>query len=253
MSVEHARLLTRKQLELEEACRYRDLLLNEGGAATASEIEEANARVRLAKDGFMQLKSGHSVLIEKANVLGRCGYPEVWRNISYSTRGGALLTLESFQNVRVLKAPHVFVGERDGRQHVLKARLVGNDKAAMRSFEKELFVLKRLRHPLIIHMTASFRQDDKCFLVLPFFPDGTLRDWLDRHPEPSPVALKNYFRGVAQALTFLHNNSVIHGDCKLENILLDGDKPVLADFDTASDSSFFDSTVTSQMAPGTLL
>jgi hypothetical protein len=38
--------------------------------------------------------------------------------------------------VKTLHAPHVFLAERDGRQVVLKARLVGDDKAAMRAFEK---------------------------------------------------------------------------------------------------------------------
>ncbi len=88
--------------------------------------------------------------------------------------------------------------------------------------------------------------------MLPYYSRGTLRDFLDSK-ESDSKDIKNIFRGVAQALTFLHNNSVCHGDVKLENILLDDElKPILADFDTASDSSYVDLTMTSQ-SPGTLL
>ncbi len=50
-----------------------------------------------------------------------------------------------------------------------KTRLVGDDKHALKAFEKELYVLKRLRHPLIIQLEASFRQGDKANIFLFFF------------------------------------------------------------------------------------
>lgn len=83
---EHARQLTRRQLELEEAVRYRDLLVNEGAAATSEELDQAETRLKEARAKFMQLKEGHSRMIDKANILGRAGFPEVWKNISYNTR-----------------------------------------------------------------------------------------------------------------------------------------------------------------------
>ncbi len=253
---EATRILQRHQLQLEEACRFRDLLQTEGSAASPQELESAAERVATARDRFMSLKTGHSQLVERANALGRSGFPEVWRNISFHIRGGALLSIESFENLRPLRPPHIFVGEKDGRSFVLKARKVGQDKKARRAFDTELFILKRLRHPLVVQLEATFQQGDTFYLVLPFYPEGTFRDWLQRQGGPTsldrPVA-KNMFRGVLQALTFLHSNQICHGDVKLENILIDKEKPVLADFDTSEDGSFFDVTQTSAMAPGTLL
>ena len=254
---ETTRILQRQQLQLEEACRFRDLLVTEGAAAAAAELREAHERVAGARSRFLELKSGHSQLVEQANALGRGGFPEVWRNITFHVRGGALLSIESFSNVRLLKAPHIWAGERDGRSFVLKARRVGEDRRARRAFEKELFILKRLRHPLVMQLEATFQQGETVYLVLPLYAEGTMREWLDRQGGAGQAergAVKSLCRGVLQALTFLHSNGVVHGDVKLENILVDGGKPVLADFDTSEDGSYFDATQTGAgAAPGTLL
>jgi serine/threonine protein kinase len=254
---ETTRILQRQQLQLEEACRFRDLLVTEGSAASEAELRDAQERVAGARSRFLELKNGHSQLVERANALGRGGFPEVWRTISFHVRGGALLSIESFSNVRLLKAPHIWVGEKDGRSFVLKARRIGEDRKARRAFEKELFILKRLRHPLIMQLEATFQQGDTLYLILPHYVEGTMREWLDRQGGAGHAdrgAVKNMCRGVLQALTFLYSNGVVHGDVKLENILVDKSKPVLADFDTSEDRSYFDATQTSAAtAPGTLL
>jgi serine/threonine protein kinase len=252
-------MLQRLQLQAEEATRYRDLLLREGASVNEAELRASEERAADARKRFVDLKSSQSQLLELANTLGRSGFPEVWQGLSIHTRSGALLSIESFGSVRVHKSPHIWVGERNGRSFVLKARRVGggDDSQARRAFEKELFVLKRLRHPLVVQLEATFQEGDTLYLVLPFHAEGTMRDWLDRQGGPTHVdrgALKSLCRGVLQALTFLHSSSVVHGDLTLENILIDGGKPVLADFDSSEDGCYFDATQTSAAtAPGTLL
>jgi serine/threonine protein kinase len=141
---------------------------------------------------------------------------------------------------------------KDNRKYVLKGRSIANAKEK-HSFEKELFILRRLRHPLIVHLETSFQEGTTAYLVMPFYEQGTLADWIERNPtSDNRPRLKNIFRGVCQALCFLHSNSIIHADVKLSNILMAGDKPVLSDFDISSDSTFFDVTQTHSMAPGTL-
>ena len=53
-------------------------------------------------------------------------------------------------------------------------------------------------------------------------------------------------------MAFLHGNGIIHADIKLTNILMDGDRGILSDFDVSSDRTFFDATLTQGQAPGTL-
>jgi hypothetical protein len=104
------RIMSRRRLELEEAGRFLELLESEGSAAKENELEEAKKRVAVARTKFFELKSRHSELIDAANVLGRHGFPEVWRNIPHVIRGGALLSLESYQDVQVLRPPNIFLG-----------------------------------------------------------------------------------------------------------------------------------------------
>lgn len=151
------RTLQRRQLELEEAHRFRDLLQKEGQVAEQHELLEAEERVRAAKEKFHELKHAHSSLVERANELGRDGFPEVWRGVGYAFRGGALLTIDSFANLKWIRSPDVRVGEKDSRMWVLKSRVLA-DRRDRSKLEKELFILRRVRHPLIIQMETVFCQ-----------------------------------------------------------------------------------------------
>ncbi len=136
--------------------------MKEGQVADERELHDAHERVRLARvselflllldwppthialllgqERFNALKHEHSALVEQANELGRCGFPEVWRGVGYVFRGGSLLTVDSFTNLKWLRSPDVRVGEKDGRAWVLKSRVI-SDKKERSKFEKvELLV-----------------------------------------------------------------------------------------------------------------
>ena len=74
---EVTRIMQRRQLELEEACRYRDLLKSEGSMAKDCELDDADNRVMVARERYFELKAEHDALVVDANHLGRHGHPEV--------------------------------------------------------------------------------------------------------------------------------------------------------------------------------
>lgn len=194
---EATRLLQRRQLELEQSLKYRDLLSSEGAAASREELEQSKERVKKARESFLSLKNEHSLLLTRAQILGKSGFPEVWKGVPV-LRGGALLTIDSFSNVEWLRSPDVRVGEKDGRKFVLKSRVI-TDKKDRSKFEKEVFILQKLKHPLIIQIETVFTQGDLAFLVLPFMEDGTMKEWIQK-AKPVREQLKETFRGVVQGL-----------------------------------------------------
>jgi len=103
----------------------------------------------------------------------------------------------------------------------------------MEQMDREIAILRSLRHPHIVTLHFDFRDDAHVYLGMEFAAGGVLFDLLSKNGKFSlPVAAK-YFYEVCDALDYLHNlpEKVIHRDIKPENILLDKDGHVkLADF-----------------------
>ncbi|XP_066469908.1 interleukin-1 receptor-associated kinase 1 isoform X2 [Tiliqua scincoides] len=106
------------------------------------------------------------------------------------------------------------------------------------SFTTEVEKLSRFRHPNIVEF-AGYCAEQGCFcLVYVFLPKGSLEDHLHRQGGPclSWAQRLHVAVGAARAIQFLHSDSpsLIHGDVKSSNILLDAAlNPRLADFGLA--------------------
>lgn len=144
------------------------------------------------------------------------------------------------------------IGE-GGFGHVYKATMRNTDYAVKKlkkdaelewstvkqSFLTEVEKLSGLRHPNIIDLAGYCMEEDVYCLVYLLLPNGSLEDRI--HCQGSVKALSWNQRlaimlGVARAIQFLHLNqpSLIHGDVKSSNILLDEQlTPKLGDFGLA--------------------
>lgn len=106
------------------------------------------------------------------------------------------------------------------------------------SFTTEVEKLSRFRHPNIVEF-AGYCAEQGCFcLVYVFLPNGSLEDHLHRQVGPCLTWAQRLHVavGAARAIQFLHSDSpsLIHGDVKSSNILLDATlNPRLADFGLA--------------------
>jgi serine/threonine protein kinase len=97
-------------------------------------------------------------------------------------------------------------------------------------FQHEAKMLMRLHHPHILPLLAYGTEEDFCYYVMPYIPNGTLKDRLNRGALPERE-VAHILSQVADALHFLHEAGFVHRDIKPSNILLgEADHVWLADF-----------------------
>ncbi|KAG8513854.1 Interleukin-1 receptor-associated kinase 1 [Galemys pyrenaicus] len=117
--------------------------------------------------------------------------------------------------------------------------------AVQQSFLAEVQQLSRFRHPNIVEFAGFCAQGGFYCLVYSFLPNGSLEDHLhgqsQAHAPLSWPQRLDILLGTARAIQFLHQDepSLIHGDVKSSNILLDERlTPKLGDFGLARLSRF---------------
>jgi hypothetical protein len=100
-------------------------------------------------------------------------------------------------------------------------------------FLREIRITANLQHPHILPLLDSGEAGGFLYYVMPYVEGGSLRQRQRRGevlPREAVVAL---VRQAASALTYAHEQGIIHRDVKPENILLNRDEAVVADFGIA--------------------
>src|SRR5437660_2052805 len=104
----------------------------------------------------------------------------------------------------------------------------------MTNFLREARQLSHLDHPHILRVLDFGLAQERPYLVMEYAQGGTLRQ---RHPRGSRVPLQailSYVSDVAAALQYAHDQGLVHGDLKPENLLLGKHEQVLlSDFGPA--------------------
>jgi formylglycine-generating enzyme required for sulfatase activity len=140
--------------------------------------------------------------------IGTGGFGEVWRA---EAQGGVLVA------VKIVLRPM--------------------DHSEAKREKDSLDLIKNLRHPFLLQTHSYHQQDDRLFIIMEL-ADGSLRDRLKECQKAGqaavpPQELVPTIAEAAEALDFLHENSVMHRDIKPENILLVRRHAKVADFGLA--------------------
>jgi len=100
---------------------------------------------------------------------------------------------------------------------------------------REASLLRRMRHPHIVELTAIFEDPSThaLYLQMPFYAQGQLDTWVQQE-QPDSLSVCRVLWQAAQALAHLHAHGVAHSDIKPANILVDErGRARLADFDVS--------------------
>ncbi len=105
----------------------------------------------------------------------------------------------------------------------------------LEDLRREVDIMRALNHPNLVKLyeVIDDKVSGKILMVVEFCEAGALVSPGQLTPErrmPEAIA-QFYFRQMVSGIAYLHENSVIHGDMKPENVLLSGDATVkIADF-----------------------
>ncbi|XP_020706710.1 serine/threonine-protein kinase SIK3-like isoform X3 [Athalia rosae] len=150
------------------------------------------------------------------NKLIRVGYYELEKTIGKG-------------NFAVVKmATHVVTKSKVAIKIIDKTKL--NEENLAKIF-REVYIMKRLRHPHIIRLYQVMETEKMIYLVTEYAAGGEIFDHLVRNGRMSEPEARRVFRQIVQAVRYLHQQKVVHRDLKAENLLLDVDNNIkLADF-----------------------
>lgn len=103
-------------------------------------------------------------------------------------------------------------------------------KDSMLMLEDEFTILSKLDHTYIVKPYKIIDFGDHIDMYIPYYPKS-LADFL---PDLSDLAKNIIFNQLAKAVVYLHKNNIVHRDIKLDNVMMNGDLPVLIDFGLAT-------------------
>src|SRR5581483_11101506 len=139
-------------------------------------------------------------------LLGQGGFAQVYL--------GEHIFLKTFAAIKIL---HAQLSQRDQEKFLYEARVIAH-----------------LEHPHIVRLLDYGVEQGIPFLVMNYAPNGTVRQ---RYPRGSILPLSQvltYTRQIASALTYAHNEHVVHRDLKPDNLLIGRQQELLlSDFGIA--------------------
>jgi serine/threonine protein kinase len=140
----------------------------------------------------------------------------------------------------VQRATNTIPPDLDSPTNVVLKRFVLGDASSRKTFEKELQILARMRHPNVIQLTGVVYEPKEAvaYLELPYLASGDLRSHLgDKEANRNTAEIQQLFSDLCKALDYLHTSGVVHCDVKPDNILIDGNGTAkLTDFDVSKDA-----------------
>ncbi len=98
-------------------------------------------------------------------------------------------------------------------------------------FLREAEAVSNLDYSNILPIFSYGEQDGLPYIIMPYMPGGTLREYIKSHGRLSLAEAQWYLQQIADALDYAHAHGCVHCDVKPANILLDGAGNVqLSDF-----------------------
>ncbi|MFM9961001.1 MAG: serine/threonine-protein kinase [Planctomycetaceae bacterium] len=119
---------------------------------------------------------------------------------------------------------------------VLPHSLTANKQLVAR-FEREMQILKKLKHPRIVQFYGGGSQDGQHFYAMEFIDGGTLAELLKEQGRLPWQQVIEFGVQICEALEHAHEHGIVHRDLKPANLFLGQDgKLRLGDFGIARDS-----------------
>lgn len=95
------------------------------------------------------------------------------------------------------------------------------------SVEREIDILKQLRHKNIVGLKDFFEDSKSYYLVMEYVPNGDLMDYIIQYGAVNEITAKEIMRQILEAIAYVHKMGISHRDLKPDNIIIASDEPVV--------------------------
>lgn len=119
----------------------------------------------------------------------------------------------------VYKVSHKTSGIMRAMKQISKENICSSDRNS-NEFINEINILRQLDHPNIMKIYEVFEDHDYYYIISEFCDQGNLAELMEQLGYLNEFLVKFMMHHIFNAVAYLHNNRIVHGDIKLENILL---------------------------------
>ena len=126
-------------------------------------------------------------------------------------------------------ATHILTGEK------VAVKILDKEKVLQESdknrLEREIKILKILRHPNIVHLYNVIQNSTSIFLIMEYISGKELFDYIVLKKRLQENEACKFYQQIISGIEYLHKLKIVHRDLKPENLLLDSKKNIkIVDF-----------------------
>ena len=173
---------------------------------------------------LMEMRTG-TMKTPKSKIKSLSNLPISTKNVIRKISG------DPFDNYRIIKKlgqgtfgqVYKIMQLKTGNIRALKIIPKNNLRAGFtdKDITREINIMKNLDHPHIIKLYEFYKDNENYYLVNEFCTEGDLSEKMNKLKFlPEPI-VKILMAQIFSAVLYLNNRGIIHGDLKLENILVD--------------------------------
>ncbi len=138
----------------------------------------------------------------------------------------------AFAKVKV--ATHIHTNEKVAIKILDKTKFF-KDEEDINRVQKEISILKKLKHKNIIQLYEIMESKKNLYIVMEYCEGKELFDYIVKKKKLNEIEACKFFQEIINGLEYLHNNNITHRDLKPENLLLDYKKNIkISDFGLSS-------------------
>jgi len=130
-------------------------------------------------------------------------------------------TLENIEFINKGNFGCLYRAKYVGTDVAVKKLLNIENKAMHKYIEREMSILKTMRHPNIVQYMGMSKTDEDVYIVTEFLNGGDLYDKLRDDVKMSWKLRVNLAIETCRAIAYLHTKNIVHRDLKSQNLLVD--------------------------------
>jgi len=116
----------------------------------------------------------------------------------------------------------VYEAHRKGTQEAFAVKVIAKNQAPeeLNLLQREIDIMRKLKHAHIISLEEVFDEEDNIYLVLELVTGGELFDQIVSRGTYTEADAANIIHQILDAVAYMHEHGVAHRDLKPENLLL---------------------------------